>query len=54
MFHDSYLQGTSMMGDTSLTSVAKASIEKKVSFSDLLKKEVTAADIALYLNKKSV
>jgi hypothetical protein len=43
-----------MIGDTSHTGVAKASIEKKVSFSDLLKKEVTAADIALYLNEKFV
>lgn len=49
IFHDSYLLGALMIGDTTLTAAAKTSIEKKTSFSGLLKKNITAIDIAAYL-----
>ena len=53
VFHDSYLLGAIMIGDTSLTAAARASIDKQVDFSGLLRKSATAVDIATHLAEKT-
>jgi nitrite reductase (NADH) large subunit len=53
VFHDSYLLGAIMIGDTSLTAAARASIDKQVDFSGLLRKSATAIDIATHLAEKT-
>lgn len=52
IFHDSFLLGAVMVGDTSLAASARLSIEKRIDFSGLLQKQPKATDIAAYLTEK--
>lgn len=51
VFHDSFMVGAVLMGDTAVTAAVKKSVEQKTDFSGLLSKHPTTADVRAHLSE---